>query len=181
MGDDEARLSARGNGHLTLMPGDPDYEFSGYNISDGKDGKIVGDSDAMRKVFNLLDNITHSPNQDFSVLIMGETGTGKELVARAIHYNSEKRRKRPYKGISIAALSTTLLEAALFGHKRGAFTDAKTDGKGFFEAVDGGTLFLDEIESLGLEAQIKLLRALEENEFYRVGDSDARIFQGRVV
>ncbi len=127
---------------------------------------IVGKSEAMRKVFRVIRDVAPT---DTTVLIEGETGTGKELVARAIHYTSP-RRDKPLVAVSCGALPDTLLESELFGHVRGAFTGADSDRPGRFELADEGTLFLDEVGEVSPALQVKLLRVLESKEFERVGD-----------
>ncbi len=127
--------------------------------------QILGKSKPMREVFDLIRRVANSPT---NVLITGESGTGKELVAKALHYNSD-RREAPFVAVNCAAIPEALLESELFGHVRGAFTDAKTDKRGLFEEATGGTLFLDEISELPLTLQAKLLRAIQEREIRRVG------------
>ncbi|MEA1917380.1 MAG: sigma 54-interacting transcriptional regulator [Campylobacterota bacterium] len=130
-------------------------------------GDIIGDSKKMKDVYNVVNRIAQS---DVTVLVRGETGTGKELVAAAIHKRS-KRLNEPFIKLNCAAISDTLLESELFGHEKGAFTDAKETRKGRFELADKGTLFLDEIGDISSSAQVKLLRVLQEREFERVGGS----------
>jgi len=128
---------------------------------------IVGKSPALRKV---LEHVAIVAPTDSTVLLHGETGTGKELVARAIH-NLSSRRDRPYVRMNCAAIPSGLLESELFGHERGAFTGALMQRKGRFELADRGTLFLDEIGDISLELQPKLLRAVQEQEFERLGSA----------
>ncbi len=127
---------------------------------------ILGDSPALRGALDRAARII--PRGGVTVLITGETGTGKELLARAIHYNGP-RRDAPFVDINCAAIPEQLLESELFGHEKGAFTDASSTKPGLFEMADGGTLFLDEIGHLALPLQGKLLRALEERQIRRVG------------
>ncbi len=126
---------------------------------------IIGKDKKMQEMYSLLDVV--SPTST-TILIMGETGTGKELVARAIHHNSS-RKNNPFIKVDCTALPETLLESELFGYKKGAFTDAKTDKPGKFELADSGTIFLDEIGELPPSIQAKLLRVLEEHEFEPLG------------
>src|SRR3989441_4470967 len=119
----------------------------------------------MQKVFALIRRVAETSS---TVLICGETGTGKELVARAIHYNSP-RRDRPFVTVNCGALPEPLLESELFGHMRGSFTGAVSNKDGLFEVADGGTLFLDEIADAPPGIQVKLLRVLQEPEFRRIG------------
>jgi len=139
--------------------------------------QILGKSKPMQAVFELIRRITPSPS---SVLITGESGTGKELVARAIHYNSP-RAQGPFIPINCAAIPENLLESEMFGHMRGAFTDAKADKKGLFEEAQGGTLFLDEISEMPLSLQAKLLRVLQEKEIRRVGGTRSIPVDARVI
>jgi formate hydrogenlyase transcriptional activator len=138
---------------------------------------IIGSSAALGEV---LDQIRTVAPTDSTVLIEGETGTGKELIARAIH-SSSRRRDRPFVKLNCAAIPLGLLESELFGHEKGAFTGAVALRLGRFEAADGGTLFLDEIGDIPLELQAKLLRVLQEQEFERLGSTHTRRVNVRVV
>jgi two-component system nitrogen regulation response regulator GlnG len=128
---------------------------------------IIGESREMQEVFKLIGRVA---DKDVTVLITGESGTGKELIAKVVHYNS-RRISKPFVVINCAAIPETLLESELFGHEKGAFTDATTLKVGKFQQADGGTLFLDEIGDMGLDLQAKLLRVLQDGDFYRVGGS----------
>jgi len=128
-------------------------------------GNIIGKSKPMLKIYDLISKVSQSKT---SVLITGPSGTGKELIAKAIHYNSQ-RKDRPFISINCGALTETLLESELFGHEKGAFTGAVSMKKGRFELADKGTLFLDEIGEMSSSLQVKLLRVLQEMEFERVG------------
>ena len=130
---------------------------------------VIGNSPQMHEVIDRLRRIAPT---DATILIQGDTGTGKELVAQAIHQNSP-RKKRPFVGLNCAALSENILESELFGHIKGAFTDASADRVGKFEYANGGTLFLDEVGDMPLPTQIKLLRVLESSEITRVGSNEA--------
>ena len=138
---------------------------------------IIGESPAMRRLFDLMAKIADS---DVTVLIRGETGTGKELIARTIHQNSP-RRTRELVTQNCAAVPEGLLESELFGYRKGAFTGATTDKKGLFEQADGGTLFLDEIGDLSIELQAKLLRVLQEGEIRPLGAVETRRVNVRVL
>ena len=138
---------------------------------------VVGDSPEMREVIERLKRIAPT---NASVLIEGETGTGKELVAQAIHQNSPRKNK-PFVGLNCAALSENILESELFGHVKGAFTDASADRVGKFEYAHGGTLFLDEIGDMPLPTQIKLLRVLENGEITRVGSNNPTKVNVRIL
>jgi DNA-binding NtrC family response regulator len=131
--------------------------------------RIIGQSPAMRRVFETIDRVADT---DVTVLIRGESGTGKELVANALHWRSPRRTK-PMIAMNCAALSRELVESELFGHERGAFTGALARREGKFEAADGGTLLLDEVGDMPLETQAKLLRAIQEKEFQRVGGNQS--------
>lgn len=136
-------------------------------------GSIIGASPAMKSAVTLLKKVASSPAS--TVLLMGESGTGKDLMAKAIHFNSS-RATEPFMNITCSALAETLLESELFGHEKGAFTDAKQQKKGLLELADGGTVFLDEIGEMTPALQSKLLRFLEEKTFRRVGGStDIRV------
>ena len=126
---------------------------------------MVGDAKAMLKVYHLIEKVART---DSTALILGESGTGKELVAKALHMASP-RFEKPFVTINCTAMTESLLESELFGHKKGAFTGAATNKKGLFEAAHGGTIFLDEIGSIPMNMQMKLLRVLQEKEIRKVG------------
>ena len=128
---------------------------------------IIGNSPAIQKIFNLIDKATRT---NITVTITGETGTGKELVAKAIHYNSDYASK-PFVAVNMAAIPNDLIESELFGHEKGAFTGANYRRVGKFEEANGGTLFLDEIAEMDISLQAKLLRALQEKEIVRIGSN----------
>jgi len=134
-------------------------------LSEYKFENIIGKSSKMRIIFSMLETVAPS---DATILVRGETGTGKELIATAVH-NLSNRKNGPFIKLNCAAISETLLESELFGHEKGAFTDARETRKGRFELADGGTLFLDEIGDITPSLQVKLLRILQEQEFERVG------------
>ena len=138
---------------------------------------IIGSSGSLREV---LEHVRTVAPTDATVLIEGETGTGKELIAHAIHMQSH-RRDRPFIRLNCAAIPANLLESELFGHERGAFTGAVTQRIGRFEAANGGTLFLDEIGDMPLELQAKLLRVLQEQEFERLGSTHTRRVDVRII
>lgn len=140
-------------------------------------GNIVSRSARMREVFQLIEKVSAVRS---SILILGESGTGKELVARAIHYNGV-RRAGPFVAVNCGAIPESLLESELFGHLRGAFTDAVADRRGLFEEAHGGTLFLDEIGEMPLSLQVKLLRVLQEGEVRRLGGAKPVQVDVRVV
>lgn len=138
---------------------------------------IIGSSPAMEEVYSTTRRVARS---NASVLLLGETGTGKELIAGAIHALSD-RNSGPFVKVNCGALSESLLESELFGHVRGAFTSAVNNRTGRFEAAHGGTIFLDEINSTSLILQVKLLRVLQEREFERVGDTNTITVDTRVI
>jgi len=138
---------------------------------------IIASSPQMLDIFKLIEKVA---NYNTTVLITGESGTGKELIAKAIHYNGS-RKDKPFIAINCGAIPETLLESELFGHVKGAFTDAVRNKSGLFEEADGGTIFLDEIGELPKELQVKLLRVLQEGELRKVGDSKSRKIDVRVI
>ncbi|MBN1488537.1 MAG: sigma 54-interacting transcriptional regulator, partial [Phycisphaerae bacterium] len=140
-------------------------------------GQIVGQSEALRQCMDLCVRVAGS---NATVLLLGETGTGKELLAQHIHANSP-RRDKPFIAINCAALPETLLESELFGHEKGAFTGAMAQKIGRFELADNGALFLDEIGDISLSTQVKLLRVLQEREFVRVGGTRTVACDVRII
>ena len=142
-----------------------------------KDHSIIGQSDSMGVIRRQIQQFADSP---FPVLIQGESGTGKEMVAKAVHEQSQ-RRSEPFMAINCAAIAPELLEAQLFGHRKGAFTGANQEHKGFFIEAGQGTLLLDEIGELPINLQGKLLRVIESGEFYRVGDTQQMKSRARIV
>lgn len=140
-------------------------------------GGMIGSSPAMRKIYRRIDKVAPT---DCTVLISGETGTGKELVARAIHRASQ-RASAPFIAVNCAAIPETLIESELFGHEKGAFTGAANRRSGLIEAAEGGTLFLDEIGELPAEAQARLLRFIQEREIRRIGSNHSQAVDVRIV
>lgn len=138
---------------------------------------IIGQSPALVKIFDLLQKAIKT---NITVSINGETGTGKEVVAKAIHYNSANKNK-PFVAVNVAAIPKELFESELFGHEKGSFTGANSQRKGKFEEADGGTLFLDEIAEMDLLFQAKMLRALQEREITRVGSNTSVPFNCRII
>jgi Nif-specific regulatory protein len=138
---------------------------------------IIGGSRAMRRMFDLLEKVIDTPT---TVLLQGETGTGKELIAKVIHYNGPLKDK-PFVAENCGALPDNLLESELFGHVKGAFTGAITNKKGLFEIADGGTIFLDEVGEMSLHMQVKLLRVLQEGQFRPVGSNQTRQVDVRII
>ncbi|MDN5204813.1 sigma-54 dependent transcriptional regulator [Fulvivirgaceae bacterium BMA10] len=140
-------------------------------------GGFIGNSPAMQRVFDLIDKVAVT---DANVLILGENGTGKELVARALHKKS-LRNQHPFVNVDLGAISESLFESELFGHVKGAFTDAKEDRPGSFEMASQGTLFLDEIGNLSMSLQVKLLTALQNREIRRVGSNNKKEIDIRLI
>ena len=138
---------------------------------------FIGKSSAMQNVFELIEKVAKT---DANILILGENGTGKELVARAIHRNS-LRKKEVFLSVDLGTINENLFESELFGHIKGAFTDAKKDKVGRFELASGGTIFLDEIGNLSLPMQSKILTAIEKNEIIRVGDTKPKKLDVRLI
>jgi transcriptional regulator with PAS, ATPase and Fis domain len=138
---------------------------------------MVGKSHPMRQVFQLIQDVARV---DATVLVEGETGTGKELVARAIHLSSP-RKEGPFVVVNCAGLADSLINSQLFGHKKGSFTDAVSDQKGVFEAANGGTILLDEIGDIPMNTQTRILRALENREIVRVGETQTRKVDIRIL
>jgi transcriptional regulator with GAF, ATPase, and Fis domain len=145
--------------------------------SEGRFDGIVGESPALQSVLDQIDQVAPTNS---SVLIIGESGTGKEAMARAIH-DLSPRRDRPLIKVNCGAITPSLIESELFGHEKGAFTGALKQRQGHFELADGGTIFLDEIGELPLEAQVKLLRVLQEQELSRLGSETAIRVDVRVI
>ena len=139
---------------------------------------LIGASAKIQEVYHIIDSVASS---NATILITGESGTGKGLIARAIHQTDQTRRDKPFVEISCGALTETLLESELFGHMKGAFTGAIKDKEGRFEYARGGTIFLDEIDAFSLTLQVKLLRVLQEGVFERVGDNTPRRADARII
>lgn len=140
-------------------------------------GNVIGTSESMLQVFDLVERVSKT---SVTVLIEGETGTGKELIAKGIHY-SGTRNNSPFVAVNCAAIPETLIEAELFGYKKGAFTGAARESKGKFEEANGGTLFLDEISAMPLQSQSRLLRVLQEQEVTRLGENTPRKIDVRII
>ncbi len=139
---------------------------------------LLGSNHNMQRIYSLIETVAPT---NATVLIQGESGTGKRLVAYAIHYSDPVRKDKPFIEVSCGALPENLLESELFGHVKGSFTSAIKDRQGRFEAADGGTIFLDEIDAFSPKLQVKLLRVLQEGEFERVGDSETKKVNVRVI
>ncbi|MCX6122469.1 MAG: sigma-54 dependent transcriptional regulator [Ignavibacteriales bacterium] len=139
--------------------------------------QIIGQSTPMKKIFEVIKRVAHSEG---TVLITGKSGTGKEIVARAIHYNSPRREKR-FLPINCGAIVDTLFESELFGHKKGSFTGATVDKEGLLKVAEGGTVFLDEVSEIPIQLQVKLLRALEQREITPVGMTEPIKIDVRII
>ncbi len=159
---------------VVLRPAEEDRESAGAPVTFGG---LIARSASMGKIFRLIQNLEQS---EATVLLTGESGTGKEMVARALHDYSQRRRG-PFVAVNCGALPGELLESELFGHVRGAFTGAVRDRAGRFEIAAGGTLFLDEVGDMPLPLQVKLLRVLQERCFERVGESQTRQTDARII
>ena len=153
------------------------HDLSGQLQKLGRFGEMVGASEPMRRVYDVIRRVAPS---DGTAFIIGETGTGKELVARSLHERSSRAAK-PFVPVNCAAVSPTLFESELFGHVKGAFTGADKERAGLFEQADGGSLFLDEVTEMPLELQAKLLRVLETGQVSRVGGQRSRELDVRVI
>ena len=151
------------------------YHHSG--LIENTDFPIIGESDAIKQIFNHIHRLSKT---DVNVLITGESGTGKELCARAIHYHS-RRRNKPFVPINCGAIPETLLESELFGYMKGAFTGANSDKMGLIESAHSGTLFLDEIGDMPMNLQVKLLRFLEDQKLQRIGETNFRTLNVRII
>lgn len=171
---DNARLLDSIATALKLVSGD--RADAGTNATFDRRG-IIGRDPALEKVLSTVARIAPT---NASVLITGESGTGKELIAEAIHYNSN-RRSKPFVKVNLGGMPPTLFESEMFGHKKGAFTDAVADRAGRFEIADGGTIFLDEIGELDMNCQVKLLRVLQERRFEPLGSSKTQTVDVRVI
>lgn len=175
---DAARLEADVARRLERLPSAPEEEAAPAARSDFDFGAIIGEDPGLLGALDLVARVI--PNGRTTVLITGETGTGKELIAEAIHRNGP-RAGAPFVAVNCSAIPANLLESELFGHEKGAFTDARAAKPGLFELADGGTLFLDELSLLPLELQGKLLRVLETREVRRVGGARLKQIDVRVL
>lgn len=153
------------------------YQIENKVISQHSFDGIIGTSKAIKEAVNLARKVSAT---DTTVLLLGETGTGKEVFAQSIHYNSNRKTKN-FVALNCSAFSHELLESELFGHRAGAFTGAMKDKKGLVEEADGGTLFLDEIGEMNIDLQAKLLRVLESGEYIKVGDTKTQKINARVI
>lgn len=160
-----------------LLARESQHRESRIGVDADPDQLLVGNSEALAEIIRVTDRVADTPA---TILVSGESGTGKELVARRVHLRSE-RSQGPFIKVNCAAIPDGLLESELFGHERGAFTGAASQKPGRFELADGGSLFLDEIGEMPLAAQPKLLRALQENRFYRVGGTETVTVDTRII
>lgn len=140
--------------------------------------KIIGQNQSMQRIYNLIESVAPT---NATVLIQGESGTGKSLIAHALHQSDAERKDKPFVEVSCGALPENLLESELFGHVKGSFTSAIKDRRGRFETADGGTIFLDEIDAFSPQLQVKLLKVLQEGDFERVGDSETIHVEVRAI
>ncbi|WP_020158844.1 PAS domain S-box protein [Methylobacter marinus] len=163
--------------HILLLYDVTEIHQLRQTIDESRYGRMLGNSDSMRELYQLIEDVARG---DWTVLIEGETGVGKELVAHSIHAASP-RKDGPFIAVNSAGLSESLLASQLFGHRKGAFTGAVADQEGFFEAAHGGTLFLDEIGDLPLSMQASLLRVLQEKEITRLGETRIRKVDVRIL
>lgn len=163
----KAYAQAKGESPRSRTELDKSFDFS----------KIIGNDAALLNMLNIMTRISRT---DASVLILGESGTGKELIAEAIHYNSE-RKDAPFVKVNIGGVSASLFDSEMFGHVKGAFTDAKHSRAGRFELAEGGTIFLDEIGDIDLDRQVKLLRVLQDRTYEVLGSSKTRTVNARVI
>ena len=170
---EEIALHHRDTLQRTRGPSELESEFATRYSYDA----IIGKSSPMQELYDVLDRVVPS---DSTILIQGENGTGKELVARAIHYNSTRKSRR-FVITNCSAFNDNLLDSELFGHKRGAFTGAIADKQGLFEVADRGTFFLDEIADMSPTLQVKVLRVLQEGTFTPVGDTETRHVDVRII
>lgn len=173
---ENARLYGELKNHVTTLEREKKLLLSQVQSQSGFN-EIIGSSPPMRRMFELMEKVLDTTT---TVLVQGETGTGKELIAKVLHYNGPLKDK-PFVAENCGALPENLLESELFGHIRGAFTGAVSDKKGLFEIADGGTIFLDEIGEMSPMMQVKLLRVLQEGEFRPVGSNHVRRVNVRVI
>lgn len=174
--DDHADFCGPGMAYIVVMRPAEDEGLTASGTPTFFSG-VISSSELMHRIFRLIENLEHS---EATVLITGESGVGKEVMARAIHQHSS-RRSGPFVAVNCAALPAELLESELFGHARGAFTGAVRDRLGRFELASEGSLFLDEIGDLPPTLQVKLLRVLQERTFERVGESEPRATNARII
>jgi DNA-binding NtrC family response regulator len=175
--NDELRIKVRKVMETQLLKLAHRQLLEQVRLETGRFEEMIGRSRAMLRVFETIEKVAPT---DVTVLIRGESGTGKELVARAIHFRSP-RASGPFVAVNCAAFSRELVESELFGHEKGAFTGAVARRAGKFEAADGGTLFLDEIADMSLETQAKLLRAIQEKQFERIGGNHPLSVDARII